>query len=166
VIGGPIYRTDGSQHSFAELRRAAGDLGLEQHVGFTRFVPESSRAMRALDVVVHASTSPEPFGLAVAEAMACGRAVIAVDAGGTREIFHHEKDAIGVAPGDSEQLASALVRLSADVGCRERLGAAARRAMEQRFNRERLPKQALAIYRSVLESGEFAPSAAEISRAA
>jgi hypothetical protein len=32
---------------------------------------------RALDVVVHASTQPEPFGLTIVEAMACGRAVVA-----------------------------------------------------------------------------------------
>ena len=38
-------------------------------------------AYRALDVVVHASTRPEPFGLVIAEAMACGRALVAAPDG-------------------------------------------------------------------------------------
>ena len=38
--------------------------------------------MRALDIVVHASTDPEPFGLVIAEAMACGKAVVVSRAGG------------------------------------------------------------------------------------
>ena len=53
--------------------RAASDL---------RASSAADEAIRALDVVVHASTSPEPFGLVIAEAMACGRAVIVSDAGG------------------------------------------------------------------------------------
>ena len=56
--------------------------GLESRVGFTGFVQDSATAMRALDIVVHASTDPEPFGLVIAEAMACGKPVVASRAGG------------------------------------------------------------------------------------
>ena len=74
VIGGPVYETAGSQVSLDELRAAVAALGLEGRVGFTGFVEDAAQAMRALDVVVHASTEPEPFGLVIAEAMACARA--------------------------------------------------------------------------------------------
>ncbi len=59
--------------------------------------------MRALDIVVHASTRPEPFGLVIAEAMACGRAVITSAAGGAAEIVESEVDALTHTPGDVER---------------------------------------------------------------
>ena len=49
-------------------------LGVADRVGFTGFVHTPEATFRALHVVVHASTAPEPFGLVIAEAMACGRA--------------------------------------------------------------------------------------------
>ena len=73
MIGGTLYQTEGSQYDLEDLRRLAANLGLEGRVGFTGFVDEPAAAMRALDVVVHASTQPEPFGLVIAEAMAGGR---------------------------------------------------------------------------------------------
>src|SRR5215471_11988406 len=56
VIGGPIYQTNGSQWSLAELRREVSLLGLDGRVGFTGFLSDTAVAMRSLDVVVHAST--------------------------------------------------------------------------------------------------------------
>ena len=82
VIGAPIYKNESSQYQIDELRRMAAELGIEEIVGFTGFVDDSAAAIRALDIVVHASTQPEPFGLAIAEGMACGKPVIVSAAGG------------------------------------------------------------------------------------
>src|SRR5262249_15351528 len=68
VVGGPIYHTSGSQFSQAELRGLARDLGIEPDVGLIDFQPDPAAVYRALDVVVHASTRPEPFGLTIVEA--------------------------------------------------------------------------------------------------
>jgi glycosyltransferase involved in cell wall biosynthesis len=46
----------------------------------------------AMDVVVHASRMPEPFGLVVVEAMAAGKPVVATAAGGPAEIINHAAD--------------------------------------------------------------------------
>ena len=59
VVGGPIYQTNGSQHTIAELSKLAGTLGLNGKVGFTGFIEDPAAAIRSLDVVVHASTQPE-----------------------------------------------------------------------------------------------------------
>ncbi|HEU4686787.1 MAG TPA: glycosyltransferase, partial [Vicinamibacterales bacterium] len=56
IIGGPVYETAGSQVSVEELRDRAHSLGLGTRVGFTGFIADASSAMRALDIVVHAST--------------------------------------------------------------------------------------------------------------
>ena len=89
VIGGSLYSTRGSQADIVQLRRVADTLSLNGNVGFTGFVNDPAAAIRALDIVVHASTSPEPFGRVIAEAMACGKPVIMTRGGrraGNRDV--------------------------------------------------------------------------------
>jgi glycosyltransferase involved in cell wall biosynthesis len=152
LVGGALYQTGGSQYTEAELRAYARRLGVEGRVGFTGFVEDAARAMRALDIVVHASTSPEPFGLVIAEAMACERAVIASDAGGAREIFTNGVDAIGHRPGDAGQLAAAIEDLVRHPARRRQLGVAARRTVERRFDRRRLAADLAEVYERALRA--------------
>jgi glycosyltransferase involved in cell wall biosynthesis len=152
VVGGRIYATAGSEVDPDALRRTAAELGMGGRVGFTGFVDDPAAAMRALDVVVHASTQPEPFGLVIAEAMACARPVVVSAAGGAGEIVRDGVDALAVAPGDSAALAEALGRLAADPGLRARLGAAGRARAEADFDRARLARELVPIYRSLAGS--------------
>ena len=112
VIGSAVYDTAGSQHTVEELQTLADRLGLGDRVGFTGFLP-AAPAMRALDVVVHASTRPEPFGLVIAEAMACGRAVITSGSGGARELVEAGQDALVHTPGDAAGLSRDIIQLVA-----------------------------------------------------
>ena len=151
IIGGPIYHTRGSQFSEAELRRHAAAAGLEGRVGFIPFQPDTRAIYRALDVVVHASTRPEPFGLTIAEAMACGRPVIVSSAGGAMELFTPNVDAIGVPPGDVELLVAAISRLVSDPRRRASLGRQASTTALRRFCRDRLGKQVIDVYEKLLK---------------
>jgi glycosyltransferase involved in cell wall biosynthesis len=134
VIGGPVYDTAGSQLTIDELKAQARALGIADRVGFTGFVDRPAPALRALDVVVHASTEPEPFGLVIAEGMACGRPVIVSRAGGAAELVEEDVDALAAAPGDAAALARAIDRAAGDPALRTRLSAAARRTAAQRFD--------------------------------
>jgi len=147
IIGGPIYQTAGSQLSLEGLRSEVRRFGLANSVGFTGFVDDTAAAMRALDIVVHASTSPEPFGMVIVEAMACGKAVIASQGGGATEIFTDGVDAIGHCPADALDLSNALKRLLSDSGLRLRLGSAGRRTAESQFDRPRLAREVSQLYR-------------------
>jgi glycosyltransferase involved in cell wall biosynthesis len=146
IIGGALYQTAHSQHSLDDLRRHAAALQLNGRIGFTGFVADADRAMRALDVVVHASTAPEPFGLVIAEAMACGRAVIAADAGGAREIVEPGVDALMHEPGNAQSLADRIVELVRCSETRRNLGAAGRRTALRRFDRARLASDLIPVY--------------------
>jgi glycosyltransferase involved in cell wall biosynthesis len=152
VVGSALYRTNGSQHSLEDLKRLARRLGLAERVGFTGFLDRPAEAVRALDILVHASTEPEPFGLVIAEGMACGRAVIASQAGGAAELFEAEVNALGHTPGDAARLAERITQLVTDPALRARLGAAARLTAEQRFNRARLAEELIPLYRRVISS--------------
>jgi glycosyltransferase involved in cell wall biosynthesis len=149
IIGGPIYHT-AAQFTEEELRAAAGARGVGERVGFVPFQADPAGAYRALDVVVHASTLPEPFGLTVAESMACGRAVVVSAAGGAAELFTDGYDGLAVVPGDAAGIASAVGRLAADSGLRTQLGARARATAEARFDDARYGPQLMAVYRKLL----------------
>jgi len=112
-------------------------------------VAEPDAALRALDIVVHASTAPEPFGLVIAEAMACERAVIVSAAGGAAEIITDNVDAVGHAPGDADALASRIIALAADAGWRARIARAARATALRSFDRARLAADLVPLYREL-----------------
>jgi glycosyltransferase involved in cell wall biosynthesis len=148
IIGGALYATPGSQHSLEDLRGHAARLGLE--VGFTGFVEKPAAAMRALDIVVHASTQPEPFGLVIIQAMACGRALIASEAGGARELVDPGVDGLFHQPGDEASLAAAMVELAEDAALRERLGSAGRLKALALFNRSTMAERIVPLYEGLL----------------
>ena len=150
VIGDALYQTDGSQYSGEELRRLAASLGMADRVGFTGFVRQSDAALRALDVVVHASTLPEPFGLVIAEAMACGRAVVVSRAGGAAELVSHDVDALAHTPGDARELAIRIAALATDASLRARIGAAGRATAERAFDHTRLAREIVPVYRDAV----------------
>ena len=108
---------------------------------------------RSLDVVVHASTRPEPFGLTIAEGMACGRAVVAARTGGAAELFTPDQDAVAAPPGDATALAEALGHLIDRPSLRQSLGAEARRTAAARFARGPLGPRMLAAYRRFRREG-------------
>jgi glycosyltransferase involved in cell wall biosynthesis len=105
--------------------------------------------MRALDVVVHASTEPEPFGLVIAEGLACGRAVVVSAAGGAAELVEDDVDALTVPPGDAAALARALTHCADNAALRARLGNAARRTALRRFDPDIFARQFLEVYERV-----------------
>jgi glycosyltransferase involved in cell wall biosynthesis len=149
IIGGPVYDTAASQHSMEELQAQADRLGLGSRVGFTGFLPPAP-AMRALDVVVHASTRPEPFGLVVAEAMACGRALITSASGGAAELVTAGEDALTCVPGDAASLSACITRLARDPVLRRELGKNARASACRRFDSDRFAHELVAVYEAAL----------------
>jgi len=74
---------------------------------------EAGDLIADLDCLVYPSTGPEPWGLAIVEALACGVPVVSTDAGGPREVTAGlpSASALLVPPGDAAALADAISRL-------------------------------------------------------
>jgi glycosyltransferase involved in cell wall biosynthesis len=153
IVGGPIYQSLGSQYTLEELQSKAHALGLNGRLGFTGFQADPAAALRALDVVVHASIRPEPFGRVIVEGMACGKAVVAINHGGAAELFEDGVSALACPPNDPQALASAIGRLVAQPDLRSRLGAAGRQVALERFDRRRLASQWTAVYENPGRAG-------------
>ena len=84
------------------------------------------------------------------EAAACGRALIATDMPGCREIVQHGKNGLLVPPRDAEALAKAIEQLVNDPDTRLRMGLNGRQLVEQDFAETHVISETLALYRDLL----------------
>lgn len=146
VVGAALFGEDGHE---VELRRQAEALGIADRVAFRGYRPDVGEELRAMDVLVHASVLPEPFGQVVVEGMAAGLAVVAAAAGGPAEVVTHGVDGLLYPPGDAGALARELRRLAADPVLRRRLGGSAR-ARAGDFAPPVIANQVEDVYRRVL----------------
>ncbi|MEA2494876.1 MAG: hypothetical protein QOJ29_2787, partial [Thermoleophilaceae bacterium] len=123
VIGAALFGEDGYAR---DLQALAARLGVADRVGFRGFREDIWAELAAIDVLVHASVTPEPFGQVVQEGMAVGLPVIAADAGGPAEFVRHGVTGLLVGRDDPEALAATMRLLAGDHELRRRLGTEAR----------------------------------------
>jgi len=130
----------------------AGDGPLRERVpealGWIRR-PELERLLAGAAVVACPSRR-EGFGVACAEAMAYGRAVVASDVGGLRDLVRDGETGLLVPPRDPAALRAALDRLLGDPDLRARLGAAAREHVRELCDWNRITAETIAVYRCAL----------------
>jgi glycosyltransferase involved in cell wall biosynthesis len=126
LIGSPMFGEQDYEHSLHELVET---LGLRERVRFRGFQEDVWPELAQLDVLVHASTIPEPFGTVVLEGMAAGLTVLAPDQGGPATVIEDDRTGRLFRMGDQQRLAAAMRELGEDPGARERLSAAAREAI-------------------------------------
>lgn len=147
VIGEPVpYDLDYNRL----LRALCEELGLSEHVIFSGFRQDMPAVMSVLDVVVLASTSPEPFGRVLIEAMAAGKPVVATSGGATREIVEDGTHGLLVPPGDARELAEAIIRVLSDRDMAAAMGKQGRARVREQFNMRQLVDGVQAIYDELL----------------
>lgn len=122
IIGSALFGEDAHAEAMRNLGR---ELGVDDRVEWRGFREDMLSELAELDVLVHCSTTPEPFGQVVVEGMAAALAVVSTDVGGPAEVIDDGRTGILVRPGDPGELAAVLRRLAADPEGRHRLGAAA-----------------------------------------
>ena len=88
----------------------------------------------AMDIAIHSSTNPEPFGRVLIEAMALGRPLIAPREGGPLEIVVDGETGVLIPPRDTAALAGAIDRLVSDPALRRKLGNAGRARVDAMFD--------------------------------
>ena len=143
IIGSALF----GEEAFADqIRALRAELGLEECVEFCGFVRDIQRHIGTLDILVHASTIPEPFGQVIIEGMAAAKPVIATRGGGATEIVVDDVSGLLVPMGDAEALAAAMCKLLRDRPLRERMGAAGRRRVEESFRIESTAAKISRVY--------------------
>ncbi|MGC0250071.1 glycosyltransferase family 4 protein [Pseudactinotalea sp. Z1748] len=111
IVGAAMF---GAEDYARQVRRQAEDLG--DRITWLDFTDDVGAQLDALDVFVHASPVPEPFGQVVVEAMIRGVPVVATRAGGVPEILRDDDQLLGilVEPGDVTDLARGISTALAD----------------------------------------------------
>jgi glycosyltransferase involved in cell wall biosynthesis len=143
VIGGTPEECTGYEQ---ELRQRVTREGLDDSIIFTGHVTNMPVVYNGLDIVVSASTLPEPLGTVVIECMAMGRALIGPNHGGAAEMADHEETALLFEPGNGVSLASAIRRLYQDSDLRKQLGQNARTRALATFSVDEHVRRIQAIY--------------------
>jgi glycosyltransferase involved in cell wall biosynthesis len=146
IIGAALFGEDGYDR---RVRQLSAQLGLEQVVEFAGFRPDVRRAVAELDLVVHASTTGEPFGQVIIEGMAAGKPVVATNGGGVPEIVEDGQTGILVPMGDASAMAEAICRVLADPAQAKAMGARARQRVMDRFTVEETARRVQAVYEEI-----------------
>lgn len=131
LVGAPLFGED----AYAQrLHQQAEQLGIADRVHFAGFQDDVPAWMKAMDVILHTSTEPEPFGRVIVEGMAAARPVIAAAAGGVTEIVRHRHNGWLVKPGDVAALADAIEASRAEPAPAQRLAAQALADAQNEFS--------------------------------
>lgn len=147
IVGGP----DVAEPGYDDYLRDLGvNLGVAERVTLTGHRSDVPQVLAALDIVCHAAIEPEPFGRIVIEGMAAQRPVIGSAAGGVLEIIEPGISGLLVAPGNSQDLADALISLWQNPAQAAALAAAGRRRVEACFTLDQYLHGVQAVYAAVI----------------
>lgn len=149
LIGAALF---GEEDYERELQDLVAQLGLQDRVEFRGFREDVWPELARVDVLVHASLVPEPFGTVVLEGMAAGLAVLAPDEGGPAEVIRDGETGRLFRRGDETALAEAMRALAGDADARERLGRAARGAVAD-YRPAAIAARIEAVYDELLAPG-------------
>jgi glycosyltransferase involved in cell wall biosynthesis len=137
---------DGPLHE--SLQQQARDLGIANRVELMGYSENIPGILANATFLVHTSDS-EGYPNVVMEAMACGRAVVATDAGDVPSLVDDGKTGFVVPRQDEATLLARMVTLMTDHDLCRRMGEAGRAKAEQQFGLDRLVSETLAAYRAI-----------------
>ncbi len=134
----------------SQLEQQRRQLMLEDTVSFVGwFDNAATRALPDFDVFFQPSRW-EAMSIAVLEAMAVGKAIVATRVGDNPQVLEHEVTGLLVEPGKTDDMTEALLRLS-DPGLRHRLGDEARVLFHRRFALEHMTRAYEGLYAGLME---------------
>ncbi len=146
LIIGASQSSPRNQRYVKDLQAQVEDGRLEEVIAFLGPRRDMPAIMQEIDVLVLASTEPEPFGRVVIEAMAAGTPVVATAAGGILDIIRDRKTGYLVPAADIDAMAAAIEEAHTDPEGRIKIIEAAKAEVEQRFSSKHYAEEIVRIY--------------------
>ncbi|MCK4401029.1 GT4 family glycosyltransferase PelF [bacterium] len=140
----------GDGELMGKLESLAGEIGLREKVIFAGFRQDINNILSIIDVFVLCSTS-EALGIAILEAMACSKPVVATNVGGIPEVVDDGRTGILVPPENPQALADGIIRLLKNKEEARRMGLAGRKRVEQYFDINFTVEKTEQIYERLLQ---------------
>jgi glycosyltransferase involved in cell wall biosynthesis len=134
------------------LEKQVHDYHLEKHVLLPGFRTDVLGCIKGVDLFVMSSVT-EGLGTSLLDAMACGRPIVATEAGGIPEIVEDGVNGLLVPPRDAPALARAIVDALKNEELRTRMGAAGLARVHERFTVERMVAETVSVYARVARTG-------------
>lgn len=139
-----IFAGKGDQKEF---RRLANQLRVTDYIGILGERKDIPQILRSVDIFIHPSRF-EGFGIAVLEAMACGKPVIATAVGGAKDMIENGVNGLLIHPSEVE-LAENVIKIIKNEKLRENLSANAL-IKARRYSWKHITKKILEIYEETL----------------
>lgn len=132
-------------------KRQVLQLGLADRVRFTGLLPPEQipLAIQSSDILVHCSLR-EGLARTLSQAMLCGRAVVSFDVDGAKEVVNKETGFL-VEPKNIGRLTVACAKLITDKPLRDRLGAAGREFVKEKFAPKTMVNKIEQVYKRLME---------------
>jgi glycosyltransferase involved in cell wall biosynthesis len=146
IVGDGLLRTG--------LEAQAKSLNIHSSVIFTGERKDIPEILSLMDVFVLPSFSREGLGLAIIEAMAVERPVVATEIGGIPEAVIKGKTGLLVPPGDSEAMAKAIIQLLQDPEKAKSMGEKGRARVMKRFTKTKMLSEIQNVYQSLITHRE------------
>ncbi len=148
-VGGYSPDSHKYYHHVIELVKSSG---LEKNIVFAGHRKDVPNFVNILEVVIHTSILPEPFGRVILEGMCLSKPVITPKIGAGPEIVQNEKTGLVVRPEEPKELAEAIIYMLENPLLAESMGMAGRVRLERYFHIKQNILKTLEIYNSLLEN--------------
>lgn len=132
------------------MRSWVAQAGLSERVILAGYRTDIPEVLAALDVLANCPRSREGLSVAILEALAAGRPVVATRVGGIPEIVRDGETGLLVPPEDSEAFAGAIVRMLSDPVLASRLGSNGAKLVREHFTFDNMVEGNERVYREVL----------------
>lgn len=142
--------SDGDKDYYHSMITLVRDFGIDDKIVFTGFREDVPALMNMMEVVVHASIQPEPFGMVLIEAMALGKPVVATKAGGPLDIINNGESGFLVNIGDYVGMGKKITMLLKNPALSKEIGNNAKERAMNHFCKEKNANSIEDIYRKIL----------------
>ena len=151
LLIGDVSRRDPDDLGFhEELQNLIAEHNLQDCIVLTGYKADVANYVNAVEILIHASIKPEPFGRVLLEGMSLKKPIVASRAGGVTEIVVDGETGLLYRPGDSEELAAAIRRLLGEETLRNTMGLAGFQRLTDSFGVAKNVSATERIYRAIL----------------
>jgi glycosyltransferase involved in cell wall biosynthesis len=148
-----VGAASGSDDAYSRrLHALIEELGIGSSVIFTGYCANVADVVNLMDVVLHASILPEPFGRVLLEAMALRKPLVASRGGAVTEIVEDGVTGFTFEPGNSPALAECVGQLLADPERAKAMGAAGYERLAEHFSLTKNVQQTTNVYQRLFDA--------------
>lgn len=132
-----------------ELDKYIIDNDLKENIIFTGFRNDVPDILSLLDIMIHASIEPEPFGRVILEGMAAAKPIVATNSGGTPEQIIDGETGILVPMNDSGKMADAIIYYLSDMKMAKEIGEKGRQRLIEIFSIKKMAEETEKVYEDI-----------------